>query len=329
ILTPLEDLPAPAGGDRYLLVDALDEALAVGEGGSRTTIVDVIASRLGRLPPWLRLGATTRKERAILDQVRGTRLLALDAHDPRNLDDLTRYIAQRLESPALQEPLRSSGMTVEQAASLLRDKADGNILYAIRALEGVERGLYGFDHLDDLPPGLYGLYLSFFSRHFPDEASYAPVRSVLEVIVAARKPLSERRLSRATGLDAETELPRVLRKLSAYLAEHDERYTVYHKSFADWLTAANNRGSLHYVSRQRGHERRADVFWKEYRLDPEKMSGYALAHLATHLTEAGRWDDLAELLCDPRFIEAKCRAGFVFQLQSDYDQALDGWPNFK
>src|SRR5262249_43127495 len=57
VLAPLEALPAPPGGVRYLLVDALDESLAAGEGAARTTIVDVLASRLARLPAWLRLGA--------------------------------------------------------------------------------------------------------------------------------------------------------------------------------------------------------------------------------------------------------------------------------
>jgi WD40 repeat protein len=329
ILAPLETLAAPAGGVRYLLVDGLDEALALADGPSRTTIVDVLASRLERLPAWLRLLATSRRERAVLDRLRGLRVLELDAHDPRNLADLERYIAARLEAPALQERLAASGRSAEEAARTLREKADGNILYVIRSLEGIERNLYGFDNLAALPPGLYGLYLGFFNRHFPDEASFAPVRSVLEVVVAARRPLTEERLARATGLGREDELPRVLRKLSAYLPEHEGRYTVYHKSFADWLTAPDQRGSPHYVSRQRGHERLADVFWKEYQQGARHLSGYGLAHLPTHLVEARRWDDLAALLTDLRFVESKCRAGMTYELQADYDTALDAWPGYR
>jgi len=68
ILTPLERLAAPADGVRYILVDALDEALTLGEG---LTIVDVLAARRERLPGWLRVVATTRKEPAVLDRLRG------------------------------------------------------------------------------------------------------------------------------------------------------------------------------------------------------------------------------------------------------------------
>src|SRR5262249_42541092 len=86
----LAPVPAPPGGVRYLLVDALDESLAAGEGAARTTIVDVLASRLARLPAWLRLVATTRRDPGVLDRLRGLRIEQLDAHDPRNLEDLDR-----------------------------------------------------------------------------------------------------------------------------------------------------------------------------------------------------------------------------------------------
>jgi WD40 repeat protein len=326
ILTPLDDLPAPEGGVRYLLIDALDEALAIADGPSRLTVVDVLAARFDRLPSWLRLVATTRKERAVLDRLRGVRILELDAHDRRNLADIDRYVAARLATPVLAERLQRSGLAAEQAAAALREKADGNILYVIRALEGIERDLYGFDNLGALPPGLYGLYLGFFNRNFPDEASFAPVRTVLEVIVAARAPLREERIVKATGLDRETELPRILRRLSAYLHEQDGRYSVYHKSFADWLTAPDQRGSPHYCSPKRGHERLADLFWKEYETDVANLSGYARMHLAAHLIEAGRWEQVARLLCDLKFIKAKCQAKLTYELRADYDLALDAWP---
>src|SRR5262249_61508566 len=168
--------------------------------------------------------APGRRAAALRARPRAPPPLAQPAHPRRNLDDIDRYIAARLETPVLAERLRRSGLSAEQAARALREKADGNILYVIRALEGIERDIYGFDNLGALPPGLYGLYLGFFNRNFPDEASFAPVRSVLEVVVAARRPLSEERLARATGMDRETELPRVLRKLSAYLPEHEGRF---------------------------------------------------------------------------------------------------------
>jgi hypothetical protein len=66
---PLEALHAPEEGVRYILIDALDESLARPQKGQN--IVGVLASRLNRLPGWLRLVATTRKEPDILERLRG------------------------------------------------------------------------------------------------------------------------------------------------------------------------------------------------------------------------------------------------------------------
>jgi hypothetical protein len=81
--------------------------------------------------------------------------------------------------------LAASGLAEEQVRRVLLEKSAGNFLYARNALEGIERGRYSVDRLDVLPPGLFGLYRDFFARHFPDEATYQPMRRVLEVLVAA------------------------------------------------------------------------------------------------------------------------------------------------
>jgi WD40 repeat protein len=330
VLAPLHELPSPPSEPRYLLIDALDEALTRPDGTHRVNIVDVLGSRLGRLPPWLRVVATTRKERDVLDRLRGLRAREIDAHDPRNLADVNLYLERRLAWPVLRERLHAAHRTAAEVARTLREKSDGNFLYVKQALEGIEHERYPLEDLDVLPPGLYGLYEGFFRRHFADEASYQPVRTILEVVAAAREPLSEELLVRASGIDAET-VPRLLQRLSAYLPERGGRYAVYHKSFADWLTAQDRRGSLHYVNAARGQQRLADVCWRAYEQagDLTALSSYVLAHLSRHLVETGHWNELARVLTDLRFIEAKCRAGMVAALQGDYDEALDSWPGHR
>ena len=58
ILGPLHRFQQPECGRRYLLIDALDEALARVQ---RPTIVDLLSARLNLLPPWLGIVATTRE----------------------------------------------------------------------------------------------------------------------------------------------------------------------------------------------------------------------------------------------------------------------------
>src|SRR5262249_12070143 len=158
--------------------------------GGGATIVDVLAAHREHVPDWLRVVATTRKEAAVLDRLQGLRAQELDAHDPRNVADLEQYLRLRLGGPGLAGRRAGSGGPEERAMAVLRERSDGNFLYARQVLDGLTDGLFGFDRLEALPPGLSGLYRSFFARHFPDEASYASVKKVLQVVVAAREPLT-------------------------------------------------------------------------------------------------------------------------------------------
>jgi hypothetical protein len=86
ILNPLHRVPAPAGGSRYILIDALDEALSTREGLSLVTLLAPV--RLDRLPGWLRVVATTRKEPDVLRRLGGLRAEEIRADEPDNLDDI-------------------------------------------------------------------------------------------------------------------------------------------------------------------------------------------------------------------------------------------------
>ena len=309
ILSPLESLPAPDEGVRYVLVDALDEALKT----KGTTIVDVLAPRLRRLPAWLRVVATTRRDPSVLRELSGLRAQQLDASDPRNLSDIDRYIAKRIAEPNLAERLAASRCRSEDARRMLCEKADGNFLYAEKALESIEHDQQSFDRLQELPTGLNAWYIRNLRQHFqdiPELASYAKARRLLQVVVAAREPLTAELICQAAQLDVEEEFRLVLRPLVTYVPERDKRFTTYHKSFADWLMSSRETNE-YYVSEKRGHERLADSCWEEFRRcvetvsDVETMSDYAKDHLAHHLVAVSRWAEMEKLLNDRSFLLAK------------------------
>jgi WD40 repeat protein len=325
ILKPLHALPAPEEGVRYLIVDALDEAVMRSAAG--ITIVNLLVARLERLPGWLRVVATTRKDQAVLNRLRGLRATELEQRACANLEDLDQFLRLRLRSPNLAERLAASRLPEERVRRTLLERSAGNFLYARQALQGIERDQYMFARLDDLPPGLFGLYQDFFARHFPDETMYAPARRVLEIIVAAREQLTAEQLARATGLDANTDLARVLRRLDAYLPRRDGCYHVFHQSLTDWLTHDDLRGDLYFVNRQRGHGQLAQLGTEEYRVGPRQMSSYMMRHLPAHLIGSERWDDLAALLTDLFFLEAKAEVGLVFGLAADFKKAAECLPH--
>jgi len=300
ILARLEGLATPEAGVRYILIDALDEALTLSDRGS--TIVDLLARRLDRLPGWLRIVATTRKEPQVLRKLSTLQAETIDASDPRNLEDINDYIASRLRSPNLAERLVAARVSLEEVQRRLHEAGNGNFLYVKQALIDIERDNYRLDQLDELPQGLAGLYEAFFARHFgstPESATYGPTRRVLEVAVAAQQPLEESQIARVTGLDREYELSEVLRQLASFLPERDGCFTLYHKSLADWLIKRDN---PYRASPHRGHEQLAEMCRAEYEHNVHSMSRYALGYIPEHLIGAERWDDLETVLTDLQYV---------------------------
>ena len=88
------------------------------------------------------------------------------------------------------------------------------------------------------------------------EAAYARARPLLQALTAAIEPLSRAELAAASGLDAEEELPRLLRRLAQLHVRRDrpngeETIAFYHKSIADWLVS-NPDGNAFAISPAKG-----------------------------------------------------------------------------
>lgn len=249
------DRIAPSVKDRRLvLIDALDEALTVGDAN----IVTLLAPRLDQFPAWLRVVATTRREQEVMDRLSGLRAASIEAQQDENLADVDEYVRLRLGEPELAVRLRESSRTAEEVQHALREAGAGNFLYVKTVLQDVERDLLSFARLDEFPRGLSGVYRSFFDRKFSkEEGGYGAARAVLEVIVSAQAPPSVALLEQVSGLDPDYELPKVLDVLSPFLLARDGRYAVYHKSLTDWLT---DRECPYRASPARGDRRFADAF---------------------------------------------------------------------
>ncbi|MEP7304863.1 MAG: HEAT repeat domain-containing protein [Acidobacteriota bacterium] len=319
VLSPLQAIPAPEDTGRYILIDALDEALAVRSG--ELTIVRLLASRIERFPDWLRLIATTRKEPPVLERLGGLKAQEIDAQDPLNMQDLCNFVEVRLADDRLAAVVASHG-SVNTVRDVLLGKAAGNFLYAKQVLATIERDPTFITQLESLPPRLADLYVEFFERQFPDGAGFERARTVLEVIVAAREPLTRELLAAATGLDANDLLPLAVDAVAAYVprrmgADGIYRYSVFHKSLADWLTSVDRRGKTYSVVPAKGHARLAAAGQAEP--TTAERSSYFLRHLPRHLALADRIVDLRVLLLSYEWMRDKLKVCSVFELIADYD----------
>jgi WD40 repeat protein len=333
ILQPLQKLAAPDDGVRYILVDALDEALC---HTGTNTIVDILASRLERLPSWLRIVATTRNEAGVIQRLSGLRAKSIDATDPRNLNDVATYIRQRLDEPALAERRVESRKSVDAIVRLISQNSSGNFLYAANALDGIARDFYSFAHLDALPRGLDGIYLDFFRRIFGHEGSeagevaYKRAKPFLQVLCASVEPLSRKELATASNLDPEEDLPQLLRRLAQLLSRRsrgnrEETIAFYHKSVADWLVG-NPDVNAFAVSPAKGRKLLADFCRATLSQGRAKPCWYVRRHAVEHFLEVEDWDSVAATLSDLEFIEARAIAQELPEMLHDYALARDLLP---
>jgi hypothetical protein len=312
ILSLLHSVPKTVADRRYLLIDALDEALM---HRKRPTIVEVLAARINRLPSWLGIVATTRSEPGVLSQLRGLPAQALKADDPKNQDDVLAFLQRRLSEPSLRNKVDASGKTLEDVGTGLLRSSAGNFLFVTTAIDAVEAGQLRFDDIENQPPGrLSSLYEMFFNRLFRDAAvEFQPAGQVLEVVAAAREPLSRKQIAAVTGLDSEKELPTLLGRLAAFVPVREGRYSLFHRSLFEWLTGWDTQQDLafagpYHVSLQDGHKRLADWGWAEYRRGIQNVSPHGFRHLVAHLHEAGRNDQARAVLLDFDWLQAKLEA---------------------
>jgi hypothetical protein len=280
ILGPLLEVAPPDGEQRLILLDALDEALPTeGEERLGVTVPEMLSPWLERLPPWLCIVATARAHPIILRDFARADLMRLDEDDVRNREDLEAWLATTRLPKA--------------TARRLSVIAKGSFLYARYAVLALERGEQDFD-IEDLPPGLAGLFAKYFKRSFKDKAAYGPARRLLSVMLAAREPLGERVLALVAGLNARARRE-VFDALEPYLDRAGRVVTVHHKSLADWLTDTETSGiaNPYLVDRAEGAALLLEwcQAWAGETLEP-----YQTRYLSAHLADAARAQELRRLL---------------------------------
>jgi WD40 repeat protein len=327
ILSPLHTIQKTAGARRYLLIDALDEALM---HPKRPTIVEVLAARINRLPPWLGIVATTRSEPSVLSQLRGLPAHALKADDLKNKDDVRAFLKRRLSEPGLRNKVEASGKTLEDVALGVLHSSAGNFLFANTAIDAVEGNQLRFDDLENQPAGrLSSLYEVFFNRLFRDAGiDFQPAGQVLEVVAAAREPLTREQIAAVTGLHAEKQLPPLLGRLAAFVPVREEGYSLFHRSLFEWLTGWDARqdqsfAGHYHLSLREGCKRLADWGLAEWQHGITKDRLYCVRHLPNHLAEAGLAGDLRTLLLNFNWLQTKLEATDVNALIADYDFLAD------
>ena len=322
-----------AGEKLVIVVDALDEA-GVGPNGN-------VLGLPRSLPEGVFLVLSQRSVSVPLHTYPYPQTVSLSSSDPHNLADVEAYLRGVAHRSAVAGQLRARGYSEDRFVQVLKEKSAGNWMYLSFIVREIQEGRRSPLDLEGLPLGLVGYYAEYWGRwrRQPDwDRLYAPL---LAALAAAREAASPEQLRRWAGLDGEEfRLKRLLQEeWAAFLFASDGRYRLYHASLQDFLRGAIAEpltpadrplvGEMAERTRQ-AHRRIAEIYQQEAAGDWRRLAaldeGYGLRHLIAHLAAARDWDTIYARLTDFDFLEARCRATSVFDLEADYRLALAAWP---
>jgi hypothetical protein len=261
------------------------------------------------------------------------RPITITPEDGRVRKDVETYARRLASRPDVAPKLGQLGMSVDVFVSRGVNKADGNIGYLNAIERAVDASLARIDNGDitamrtllemrEAPDDLIKLHAFFLQQikvavarqrvEFTDPETeetydkpawptlYAPILGILSV---AMEPLAAEELHRLGAKQSRFgDFVDALNGLRQFLDERGARYTFYHATVAEFLTAERTRENPEtaglYVDVDLMHKRIADYYWQTFHDDWPRCDNYGLANLALHLFKGKQFDRLAKLISE-------------------------------
>jgi hypothetical protein len=303
----------PIEGTRYVLIDALDEAIGNFDNAGQITIPQLLAQASEEFPSWLKLVATTRRDGRVLPLFQHAERCFLGGSVAAQREDLRNYVERRFAELDLGTTVEPREADQHQAVAAIAEHAAGNFQYADTVLNEMRSGELHLGDLDHLPRELGSLYYRFADKRFPRPTDYRVAHIVLSVLLAAREPLTRAQLIAITGLGRD-DITSTLDTLSCFLTWDmgvgaDRVYRPAHKSISDWLKTPPEEFDRFKVDLTPGLDALL-AHCQNWRVNREP---YALTHLVAHLLDK---DDVAGAL-------AAIRDGLFAERRATLDPVLD------
>ena len=296
ILKPLELLKNKPKENWYVVIDALDECVTHSE--MARNIVHLLDKKL-RFPSWLKLVMTSRKETSSSMNSNNFIKLKINPEDTRNIQDIETFLAAKLfqDGPFIR-PIKfwfGDNITRNTArlTSVMLSKSQGNFLLAKEMLHFWETSRAEIIDLYSLPGTLGELYKRQFERLYSRPEKFEPLRRVLELLVASFEPISEKEIFDILRGKGNLEEPRGLKyrmkELGHFLRyTENDRVTLYHPSFKEWLTRESNTNGPFYVREKKGHEMFCDYYFRLINDGHKSSLPEYILNLAQHIAH-GSW----------------------------------------
>lgn len=298
LLTPLKNMVQQPKEPWYIVIDALDEC----SNNGKTEILNMLKSKVRRLPKWLKLIITSRNINTITTGLDGMQILDLRSGDQKNLDDIDLYLSLKII------PLRASILSRIKAffsitdnnapekriVTSLVEKAQGNFLFIKVMLDFLLATPESVSWTENFPKTLDSTFQLYFERKFTSQESFRSLRDIFEVLVAAYTPLSTQDIHSLLkldnpALDFEYDIIPKLEEVSLFLLHGSEKglVRIYHASLSEWLTSEANKGKFYYVKKQNGHRRLAELYLQNATTTMQSKTIEEVFYLACHIVEGG------------------------------------------
>ena len=289
------------GSKLVIVIDALDEAQMPAD--VRGTNALFLPSSL---PPGVHFVVTRRPQPMLLETAPGTPLEAftLNANLPDNQSDVRAYLRQQAVRPEIAVRLADRHIPTARFIEELAERSAGNFMYLAYLLPDIAAGLFDPLNLTGLPQGLRGYYERFWNelesaKGEGREAWTKFYKPVIGTLAAAREPVSATWIARILSLDPDEVADFALARWRKFLHRADVAgeacWRLYHASLGDFLADKLDGAKL-------WHSRIADYYGAMCSNTWPKLigidEGYGLRHLASHLADAERWEELHALVAE-------------------------------
>jgi len=281
----------------------------------RKSIAGLLSESLKNLPSAVRLVFTTQRGSDVVQMFRPYHPVGGDLDRPETINDLHAYLKRNFQEPFFHDILDEVGADEEKLEALIIKKTAGNFLHAKQALASILLGQIEADKPETFPDGIAPLIQYYFNHMFP-KAEYDPMRAILEVLLAARHPLTIPELTDYLADDS-LDIEINLQKVAPFFPNWGGTYRVIHRTIAQWLEGGMPPIHNFRIYPLGGHRRIAAKMLADFRAG--KRDRNVVENIFAHLIGSQNATEIQRLSNSFEYIYTFSQAGLLEQYLNDID----------
>ncbi|CAB3983839.1 Ankyrin repeat domain-containing 50 [Paramuricea clavata] len=286
IVEPLQKLNATGRNNSFILIDALDECLEK-EEGHNSVIVNILSRRLPKLPTWVKVIVTSRKQALTsgkISKINGFSTLKINVQDQRNLHDLRTYAQQSLQNFYTEVPSTKEKLPLNHSIDLVVEFSKGNFLL-LKTIINYWQEYPDQMNARSIPESLEDIYKASFAERFK-EAELIDFEPLLEVLLAANSPPTLLELGKILNYHYKNHnTRRIVNKLSQFFTSDIDQGSLefHHQFFAEWLINQTDGSNGIFIEKSRGHQYIVDYLFHFYSERQTEVTFKELSELCIHI----------------------------------------------